>query len=88
MNDMHDFSSDKQRAIAEMFDMNKKASKIATLPPQHTVNNAHKSPKSPLGNLRVSVSSDDIIIIGLMLILAEDCQDTWLFLALAYILMG
>ena len=87
MNDMHNFSSDKQRAIAEMLDMNKKAAQSKALPPQNASSNTHKASKGPSGNLGLSVSSDDMLIIGLMLILSQDCRDMWLFLALMYILM-
>lgn len=87
MNDMHNFSAHKQRAIEQMLDMNKKALQTEPLLQQNTVPNTHKAFNNLSDNLRLSISSDDILVIGLILILSEDCRDMWLFLALLYILM-
>lgn len=87
MNDMHSFSRDKQRAIAEMLDMNKKALNRERLPQQNATHNTHKPLKNLSDNSGLTISSDGMLIIGLILILSEDCRDMWLFLALMYILM-
>lgn len=87
MNDMHNFSRDKQRAIEQMLDMNKRASQAEPPPQQSTSQNTHKSLKNLFNNSRLTISHDDILIIGLIIILSEDCHDIWLFLALLYILM-
>ena len=87
MIDMHNFSQDKKRAIEQMLDMNKKAVNRESVLPQNTANNVNKSPQNHLGKFSMSMSQDDILIIGLILILSGDCRDMWLFLALLYILM-
>ena len=87
MIDMHNFSQDKKRAIEQMLDMNKKAVNRESVLPQNTANNVNKSPKNHLSKFSMSMSQDDILIIGLILILSGDCRDMWLFLALLYILM-
>ena len=87
MIDMHNFSQDKKRAIEQMLDMNKKAVNRESVLPQNTANNVNTSPKNHLGKFSMSMSQDDILIIGLILILSGDCRDMWLFLALLYILM-
>lgn len=88
MTEMHNFSRDKQRAITEMLDMNKKAIKSNTFSADKTAAEHKNPPKNSFVKSGLSMSGDEILIIGLILILAEDCRDTWLFLALAYILMG
>ena len=87
MIDMHNFSQDKKRAIEQMLDMNKKAVNRESVLPQNTANNVNKSPKNHLGKFSMSMSQDDILIIGLFLILSGDCREMWLFLALLYILL-
>lgn len=76
MNDMHNYSINKQRAIAEMFDMNRRAT---------------KSHYTPNGNIfptaRLSIDSDIIVILALMYILYSDNSDMLLVFALAYILI-
>lgn len=76
MNDMHNYSMNKQRAIAEMLDMNKRATK-----PHYTQN----------GNIflarNFSFDSDTIVILALMFILYNDNADMLLVFALAYILI-
>ena len=87
MIDMHNFSQDKKRAIEQMLDMNKKALNLEHSLPQNTASNVNEPPKNHSGKLGMYMSQDDILIIGLILILSGDCRDTWLFLALLYILM-
>lgn len=87
MNDMHSFSTAKQLAIEQMLDMNKKASQTGTLPRRNAEQKTHKELKNSLNGSRPEISYDAILIIGLILILSEDCHDMWLFLALLYVLM-
>ena len=84
---MHNFSSLKNRAINELWDMNKRATQNEPQKQQNTAQNTHNHIKNLSDSFRLSLSNDDIIIVGLVLILAEDCPDNWLFLALLYILM-
>lgn len=88
MTEMHNFSRDKQRAITEMLNMNKKALKSDAFSADKSAVKPKKLPQNLLAKSGLSMSGDELLIIGLILILAEDCRDTWLFLALAYILMG
>ncbi len=76
MNDMHNFSQAKQNAINQMLDMNKKARQ-----------NAPTALKNSIGGSLTSISNDTILILGLLLILSQDCSDMWLFLALVYLLL-
>lgn len=85
MNSMHDFYRDKQRAVEQLREMNNRASqnaeKAQAKTPEYTPNRApFLSPK-----LSFSLSDDDLLFIGLIMILSKDCHDTWLFLALFYI---
>lgn len=48
--------------------------------------NSSAFPNFLINNFGLNLSSDDILILGLVLILSEDCNDIWLFLALLYIL--
>ena len=88
MTEMHNFSRDKQRAITEMLDMNKKALKSDAFSADKSAVKHKNPPQNSLAKSGLSMSEDEILIIGLILILAKDCRDTWLFLALAYILVG
>ncbi len=79
MNEMHNYSINKQRAIAEMLDMSKRATK------------AHNSRIIPNINvppfLQLPFDSDVLIILALMLVLYNDSVDMLLIFALAYILI-
>lgn len=88
MSDMHNFSSDKQHAIEQMLDMNKRATKPQSFSPAKASQEPNKPSKKLFSGSGLSMSTDGMLIIGLILILSEDCQDMWLFLALVYILMG
>ena len=88
MTEMHNFSRDKQRAITEMLEMNKKALKSEAFSVDKSAAKHKILPQNLLAKSGLSMSEDEILIIGLILILAEDCRDTWLFFALAYVLMG
>ncbi len=88
MSDMHNFLNDKQHAIERMLDMNKRATKSQSFSPDKTAQEPSKPLRKLFSNSGVSMSTDGMLIIGLILILSEDCQDMWLFLALIYILMG
>ncbi len=83
MNDMHNFSQAKQNAIEQLREMNKKADRTE----RNLKQNTHNPPKKSPNNFVALSSNDDMLIIGLILILTGDCQDKWLFLALLYILM-
>lgn len=87
MNEMHKFSHDKQRAIEQLREMNKRAVKTEPLTAESTAQNSKKASKNLSDNFKISMSSDDILIVALILILSQDCHDKWLFLALFYILM-
>ncbi len=87
MTDMHNFSHDKQRAIEQLLDMNKRALQTESFSHQNTTSTVHNSLKSSSNNLGLPLTNDALLIIGLILILSEDCRDMWLFLALLYILM-
>lgn len=87
MNDMHNFSEAKQNAIEQLREMNKKAVQTGDSPKQDTSKSTHKPLKNLPNNFAMLSSNDDMLIIGLILILSGDCRDMWLFLALMYILM-
>lgn len=87
MTDMHNFTQDKNRAITELFEMNKRAFKNEEI---SSANPLSSEPNNavPITNLRNgSFSSDQLLILGLFFILYKDCHDIWLFLALIYILL-
>lgn len=87
MNDMHNFTARKNRAIDELKQMNQRAPKndviFKDIPPQ----TPHLNGKTGHANFNFLSSGDDLLIIGLIIILYEDCHDMWLFLALIYILL-
>lgn len=85
---MHNFSSLKENAINEMREMNKKAVHTEPLFIKASKVDENKTLKNNQNNFLTVMSGDDMLIIGLILILSGDCRDIWLFLALAYILMG
>lgn len=76
MNDTHNYSINKQRAIAEMLDMNRRAKKS-----QHTRG------INPFPATGFSLDSDTMVILALMLVLYNDNADMLLVFALAYILI-
>ncbi len=87
MNDMHNFTQAKNKAINELLHMQNRATqsqdnKESVKQKAHPINHK-KRPK----NFGLSITDDELIIIGLLLILSEDCHDIWLFLSLIYILM-
>lgn len=86
MTDMHSFSRDKQRAIEQMLDMNKKASFSERGNRQNTDKPIRQQTQNSHRGFALDISNDGMLILGLILILAEDCRDKWLFLALVYIL--
>lgn len=87
MNSMHSFSECKNRAINELHEMSKRATQTTHFTGKNNKNHTENSHNfSPL-NLVASLSNDEIIIVGLVLILSKDCSDYWLFLALLYILL-
>ena len=83
MIDMQDFSNVKNNAINELFKMSQRASKNGCLPPA----NSEKCDKSSTDTQSFSIGNDELLVLGLVLILSNDCSDRWLFLALLYILL-
>lgn len=87
MNTMHNFSSAKQRAIQQMREMNKRSSpQVKTESPKKR-EILHKQPLFSLQNFSFPLSDDELLFLGLIMILSKDCDDTWLFLALFYIFL-
>ena len=82
MTGMHNFSNRKNNAINEMLEMNKRAKKTADIPPQNNT----KCDKTHVPPPGFSFSADELLVLGLVLILSKDCDDNLLFLALLYIL--
>lgn len=84
---MHSFSYRKKCAINELLEMNQKSAQNqgfdandATL--HNTLNNNFSSIIFNILN-----SPDNLLIIGIIIILYQDCRDYLLFLALIYILL-
>ncbi len=89
MNSMHNFNSQKQMAINQLNEMQRRATapkemsatdKKPTKKPQKSQENFNK-------NILSALSDDTLIILGLILILSSDNSDMLLLLALAYILI-
>ena len=87
MNDMHNFAARKNCAINELKQMNKRATKNDSSCKETPIETASCSGKRVSYKFDISPSGDNLLIIGLLIILYEDCQDIWLFLALIYILL-
>lgn len=87
MNSMHNFTKDKQRAIQQMREMNKRASVSAPKSAAKPHDTAHKHTSFALQNFSFPLSDDELLFLGLIMILSKDCDDTWLFLALFYIFL-
>ena len=83
MNEMHNYSIDKERAIKQMLDMNERAIKNRKQPKSTRTT----SDNSPLSFMNIPFDSDTITIIALMYILYKDNCDMLLIFALAYILI-
>lgn len=78
---MQNFQNDKQHAIEELLNMNKKSTYAKTDTPIH-------NPQNELGNIKkgINIPLDTLVILGLIIILTEEQCDTLLILALLYIL--
>ncbi len=87
MNDMQDFFSIKNRAIDELLKMNKQASIKGDNKVVRVEKSSENQNKVTTQNKGLSLSGDELLILGLVLILSNDSHDMWLFLALLYILM-
>lgn len=89
MNNMHSFSSQKQNAIKQMNDMQKRATLPKNNPIDTTVNTqiAPKATTSQTIKHNFLLSNDNMIILGLILILSNEKCDNLLLLALIYILL-
>lgn len=84
---MQGFTNLKNRAINELWDMNKRSTQAEQKPAQFMAKSHHQATQNLFGSFGLSLSNDDLLIVGMLLILADDCRDMWLFLALLYILM-
>lgn len=78
---MQNFQSDKQRAIEELLNMNKKSSNTKSEIPLCNPNIERDNIKKG-----INIPLDTLIILGLIIILTEEQCDTLLILALLYIL--
>ncbi len=83
MTDMQDFSRIKNEAIKELQEMNKKAAEKQSVVQKIS----HNSHKNLINSFNLLLSNDDLLILGLILILYQDSFDKWLFFALLYILL-
>ena len=81
MGAVHNYSFNKERAIKQMLEMNKRAKKD-DCDKQAT----HKN-KPDTTTKQFPLDSDTIKILSLMLILMGDCEDIMLIFALIYILI-
>ena len=81
------FSKLKNQAIEQMREMNCRASKSVDHSQQKSNAQPNISTQNLLGNIPFPATNDNLIIMGILLILGEDCRDIWLFLALLYIMM-
>lgn len=81
---MSDISGDVERAVAEMFNMNKRA----TLSDEDTKTpSCEKSPSEHSIGHGLNLSSDALLILGLVLILLDGCDDKLLLFALIYLIL-
>ena len=88
MNEMHNYSINKQRAIDEMLDMNKRATKSSShTQKQHDISPAsQQSRRTSAPFMQMPLDSDTLTIAALMIILYNDGADMLLIFALMYIL--
>lgn len=86
MNQMHNYSIDKQRAIEQMLDMNKRATQNAK---KQTTTHYTQHNGREFANLfmHLPVDQDTITILAIMFILYNNSSDMLLIFALAYILI-
>ena len=83
MADTNNFSQNKQRAIEQMREMNKRAKQ----PCSSNENQEHIEKKSAQNaEFGINIPSDTLLILGLILILSNENCDKLLLLALLYIL--
>lgn len=83
MNEMHNYSIDKERAIKQMLDMSKRATKDHKSQSQPRSNIAN----APVSYINLPLDTDTITILVIMYILYKEKCDMLLILALAYILI-
>ena len=84
---MHNFDTAKKQAIDKLYEMNKRATKTNNFKAENSANKTTKNAQAPTLSLNQLLSNDELIIMGLFLILSKDCHDNWLFLSLLYILL-
>ncbi len=89
MTGMHNFSAQKQRAINQINEMQKRAirPKNEPRPIKKAPAPTQKAPQNLPFLTNLSLNDDTLIILGLILILSSEKSDMLLILALAYILM-
>ena len=83
MNEMHNYSIDKERAIKQMLEMNKRATESHNNISQPNSNHTN----TPVSFMNFPLDTDTITILALMYILYKESCDMLLILALAYILL-
>lgn len=83
MNEMHNYSIDKEKAIKQMLDMNKRATQSRQTQPISQNKNKH----TMLSSINLPFDSDTLTILALMFILYKENCDITLIFALAYILI-
>lgn len=84
MTDMQNFSQAKKLAAEEILNISKRAASTSSKYAQNPLNNMQNNIFNSI-NLH---SDDNLLIIGLIIILYKDSHDILLFLALIYILLG
>lgn len=86
MNQMHNYSIDKQRAIEQLLDMNKRATQN-TKKHDKTRCTQHNGYNFSNSIMHLPFDQDTITILALMFILYNNSNDILLIFALAYILI-
>lgn len=81
---MPDITGDVERAVAEMFDMNKRAAK-SEVPSGKPCPPKNRTAQSVTKG--INISSDTLLVLGVLLILLDECDDKLLLFALIYLLL-
>lgn len=85
MSAIQNFYNDKQRAIEEILDMNKRAKTVGDVFLSDSNNVCNHFEKNSISS--INIPSDALLIMGLIFILSDDNCDKMLIFALLYILM-
>lgn len=87
MTEMHNFSEDKQRAIEQMLNMNRRAKEQGKSTQNEACAPLRTKSSADIGRFSDLLNQPDtLLIIGLILILAQENADMLLIFALVYIL--